>query len=260
MDIEKIKIFLTVVEEGSLYAAGKKLDYTTSGISRSVTALEEETGLQLLLRGKKGISLTKDAENLLPSAWCQSDDLRISNAVNNIIAGLPADATEGQKLAALHDWEIHKLYYDYDSLTSGKRKIQDASHVLEYGMGVCEGYANLFTAMERLIGVKGTIICANYNNHAWNNTYYKNNWLLVDTTWDDPSDSNNKTDAKPYSESYTYFLITAAQDKLTDTDHGNYAVHPGITATGIGGDGINDMRQIDTTEQPYARGMPNGWY
>jgi len=66
MDIEKIKIFLTVVEEGSLYAAAKKLDYTTSGISRSVTALEEETGLQLLLRSKKGISVTKDAENLLP--------------------------------------------------------------------------------------------------------------------------------------------------------------------------------------------------
>lgn len=66
MDIEKIKIFLTVVEEGSLYAAAKKLDYTTSGISRSVTALEEETGLQLILRGKKGISVTKDAQTLLP--------------------------------------------------------------------------------------------------------------------------------------------------------------------------------------------------
>jgi len=66
MDIEKIKIFLTVVEEGSLYSAAKKLDYTTSGISRSVSALEEETGLQLILRGKKGITVTKDAENLLP--------------------------------------------------------------------------------------------------------------------------------------------------------------------------------------------------
>ena len=66
MDIEKIKIFLTVVEEGSLYAAAKKLDYTTSGISRSVSALEEETGLQLILRGKKGISVTKDAQDLLP--------------------------------------------------------------------------------------------------------------------------------------------------------------------------------------------------
>ena len=52
-------------------------------------------------------------------------------------------------LTALHDWEVHRMYYDYDSL-NGQRKAHDALHTLEYAMGVCEGYANLFTALERV--------------------------------------------------------------------------------------------------------------
>lgn len=198
---------------------------------------------------------------LLPSYWCQSDDFRITNAVNDVIANLPDDATDGQKLAALHDWEIHRMYYDYDSF-NGPRKAQDALHVLEYGMGVCEGYANLFTALERVIGIRGTIICEKYNNHGWNNTFYNGSWLLVDATWDDPKESG-ETDKKPMSENYTYFLLTADQDKKTSKDHGSAAIMPSETATNPGDNGINNMRAIVSTENsnaPYVRGLPNGWY
>lgn len=66
MDSERAKIFLTVANLGSLSAAADRLGYTTSGISRSIAALEEETGFSLFTRSKKGMKLTKDAELLLP--------------------------------------------------------------------------------------------------------------------------------------------------------------------------------------------------
>ena len=210
----------------------------------------------------------EDASYLLPSSWCQCDDFRITNAVHGVIAELPENATVGQKLQALHDWEVHRMYYDYDSL-NGPRKAQDALHVFDYEMAVCEGYANLFTALERVIGVKGTVVCAQYNAHAWNNTYYNDSWLLVDTTWDDPLMSgDSKTDKKSLREYYCYFLLTADQDSKTRQDHGSYAIpsHESSNyAKTVGATGINNMRSAipvdaNTTPAPYVRGMPDGWY
>ena len=66
MDTEHWKILLTAIEKGSLCAAGEALDYTVSGISRSVAALEKEVGFPLLYRSKQGVAPTPACEQLLP--------------------------------------------------------------------------------------------------------------------------------------------------------------------------------------------------
>lgn len=66
MDTEHWKILLTAIEQGSLCAAGEALDYTVSGISRSVAALEKEIGFPLLYRSKRGVTPTPACEQLLP--------------------------------------------------------------------------------------------------------------------------------------------------------------------------------------------------
>lgn len=67
MDTEKINLLLTAIASGSLSAAAEKLDYTPSGISRSVAALEDEIGFPLLLRSRNGVQPTKECRKLLPS-------------------------------------------------------------------------------------------------------------------------------------------------------------------------------------------------
>ena len=67
MDLEKCKTLLTVIESGSLSRAAERLKYTPSGISRMMTSLEEEFGFSLLIRGKKGITPSKECLELLPS-------------------------------------------------------------------------------------------------------------------------------------------------------------------------------------------------
>ena len=66
MDTEHWKILLTAIDKGSLCAAGEALDYTVSGISRSVAALEKEIGFPLLYRSKQGVKPTPACEQLLP--------------------------------------------------------------------------------------------------------------------------------------------------------------------------------------------------
>lgn len=66
MDTEKVRVLCTAIEMGSLTAAAERLDYTPSGISRSVASLEEEIGFPLLLRSRNGVKPTKDCREMLP--------------------------------------------------------------------------------------------------------------------------------------------------------------------------------------------------
>ena len=67
MELERYRVLLCAIETGSLSAAAEKLCYTPSGISRMVSALEEETGFPLLLRERNGVRPTADCERMLPA-------------------------------------------------------------------------------------------------------------------------------------------------------------------------------------------------
>lgn len=66
MDTEHWRVLLTALDKGSLCAASEVLDYTVSGISRSVAALEREIGFPLLYRSKQGVAPTPACQQLLP--------------------------------------------------------------------------------------------------------------------------------------------------------------------------------------------------
>ena len=66
MDTEKYKALICAIDTGSLTAAAEILDYTPSGISRSVMSVEEQFGFPLLVRAKSGVTPTEECEQLLP--------------------------------------------------------------------------------------------------------------------------------------------------------------------------------------------------
>jgi len=66
MDTEKWGVLLQAIDSGSLSAAAKQMNYTTSGISRIIANLEEEIGFSLLVRNHRGVSPTKECAILLP--------------------------------------------------------------------------------------------------------------------------------------------------------------------------------------------------
>lgn len=67
MESARCKAFLAAVAGGSLSKAADELNYTPSGVSQLVSALEEELGFPLLKRSKKGVALTQEGETLLPA-------------------------------------------------------------------------------------------------------------------------------------------------------------------------------------------------
>ena len=59
MELDRYRALVCAIETGSLSAAAEALQYTPSGVSRMVAALEEETGVPLLLREHSGVRPTK---------------------------------------------------------------------------------------------------------------------------------------------------------------------------------------------------------
>ena len=67
MDSKKVYALLTAIECGSLTAAAEKLGYTQSGLTHMMNALENELGLNLLVRSKSGVHLSPAGQELLPA-------------------------------------------------------------------------------------------------------------------------------------------------------------------------------------------------
>ncbi len=114
------------------------------------------------------------------------------------------------QVKALHDYVVDRVTYDSEVLQTGKRPKQDAQTVFHTHKAVCEGYAKLFQALGRSIGldvayIEGKVrrdsvplevisetlkfIKGKYDwtLHAWNAVKIGDSWQLVDTTWDSSS-------------------------------------------------------------------------
>ena len=67
MESARCKAFIAAAECGSLSHAAEKLNYTVSGVSQLITAMENDFGFPLLKRTRKGVTLTAEGERMLPA-------------------------------------------------------------------------------------------------------------------------------------------------------------------------------------------------
>ena len=77
MNQQNIRIFMAVVENGSIAEAARVLHYTHPRVSEAVRQLESELGVQLLLRGRgiRKVELTPEGQRFIPVAmqWMVAD-------------------------------------------------------------------------------------------------------------------------------------------------------------------------------------------
>ncbi|TCO69248.1 LysR family transcriptional regulator [Marinisporobacter balticus] len=67
MSLYSYKIFDAVVRHQSFMRAAESVNLTPSAVSRSIAALETSLGFQLFIRSRKGVQLTREGENLIPT-------------------------------------------------------------------------------------------------------------------------------------------------------------------------------------------------
>ena len=62
-----VKVFLTSIDSGSFTRAGEILGYTQSNLTQMMKTFEDELGLPLLIKTKKGVEPTSEAKLLIPA-------------------------------------------------------------------------------------------------------------------------------------------------------------------------------------------------
>lgn len=91
MESSRCKAFLAAAESGSLSKAAEKLNYTASGVSQLIAAMESDFGFPLLKRTSKGVTLTAEGEKMLPSvrAFIQQENriYELAASINGLDIG-----------------------------------------------------------------------------------------------------------------------------------------------------------------------------
>ena len=84
MESARCKAFIAAAECGSLSKAAEQLNYTASGVSQLISAMENDFGFALLKRTTKGVSLTLEGEQMLPAvrAFVQQENRMYELAAN----------------------------------------------------------------------------------------------------------------------------------------------------------------------------------
>ncbi|SMP09803.1 LysR family transcriptional regulator [Shimia sagamensis] len=76
----EIAAFIRVVERGTFVSVATDTGYTSSGISRMITRLEENLGTKLFFRSTRRLSLTPEGEAFLPRARSILETIEIASA------------------------------------------------------------------------------------------------------------------------------------------------------------------------------------
>jgi DNA-binding transcriptional LysR family regulator len=117
IDLESLKIFRTVVDEGGVIRAASKLNRVQSNVTTRIRQLEEHLGTQLFRREGRSIRLSAEGQTLLVYA---DRLLRLADeAISEMRAGKPKgvfrlgslESTAGSRLAPILS-RYHTLYPD----------------------------------------------------------------------------------------------------------------------------------------------------
>ena len=113
--------------------------------------------------------------------------------------------TDLQKAIIIHDYVCSKAIYPTDE----KDIYHSAYGFFKDYKIVCAGYALVYSAILKEIGIPCRYVISNSMEHAWNAVYINGKWYNADLTWDDTTfTTDGKNSLGTYS--HIYFLKSSA--------------------------------------------------
>ncbi len=142
--------------------------------------------------------------------------------VDNYADDISGDANlDGETILEKIEWahDVIVLNTKYDETVLQLDLTKPTTHLSFDSLGVfldntavCSGYARAFSALSYSMDIPSLIVSSESMMHAWNLVYDGDEWLFIDTTWDDPIPD------KEGRVLYTYFLLDE-RDFISDGKH-----------------------------------------
>lgn len=146
MEWDSIRIFLAVVEEGSMSAAAQVLGVSQPTVSRYILALEEKVGLNLFDRSYNGLKVTEVGASLLESA--QATARGAESFTRQINA--TSEHIDGHVRLAVS--ELMAYYFLPDAITAFKHQypyIEVEILISDHGVNLNKRDADLLVSIEK---------------------------------------------------------------------------------------------------------------
>ncbi len=183
-------------------------------------------------------SITESGEITINVIYLYKDEEKeiINEYVDNLIKEFyKKEDDDYSNLERIHDYIIENTKYDVERNDTGKSDYEsyNAMGPVKDGYATCNGYADLMAIILSKLGYENYKIATTKeeisyesNGHVWNavkvktpmdNGTFKDEWVHLDLTWDDPVSS----DGKDYIH-HKYFLVNT--EALKKADQGNVNV------------------------------------
>ena len=130
--------------------------------------------------------------------------------------------SETERAEVLYRWIAHNVAYDVAGLVARRPTAPSVSDVLDQGVALCEGYAELFRRLAGLAGLEARTIIGYAKaygyvqgtefrapNHAWNAVRIDGKWHLLDVTWGAGRIEGGLTFVREYDR---YWFLTAPEE------------------------------------------------
>lgn len=137
-------------------------------------------------------------------------ELAVQNEIAKIIReNRLEEKSDYVKIKSIHDIICARIKYDYANMNNLDYRLQFSAYAALFdGKSVCQGYALLFHALAKELGLDTRIIAG--PGHAWNIVKLDGKYYEMDCTWDDTAyDNPNATNGDYWSKGkviYDYFL------------------------------------------------------
>jgi len=162
-----------------------------------VSVFEHVTGnkYRVVLSEKLNVTVANEPDVYLNSVqnldW--SSAAKATAKAKELTKGLRTDKA---KAAAIRDYIVKNISYDKAlarKVTS--EYVPDIDGTLASGKAICYGYATLYAAMLRSVGIPAKLAMGTTKlvdeYHAWNEVFLNGKWVVVDTTVDAGLDNGN---------------------------------------------------------------------
>ena len=103
--------------------------------------------------------------------------------------------TDAEKARIIYTWIARNIAYDAQAFQKRQNSYYSPEEVLQHRRAVCAGYANLYQALGKAMGLEVVTVegfakgvdadesTSERPNHAWNAVKIDGSWYLVDVTW-----------------------------------------------------------------------------
>ena len=164
-------------------------------------------------RGNKITKIIFQASYTMEKEEVEEKRRAIEEKATEILAGIPADADDYEKIKYIYEYIIKNTEYNVTAENN-----QNICSVFLGGQSVCQGYAKATQYLLSKTGVKSTMVVGFVEageGHAWNLVYANGEPYYVDTTWGDASYRMTTTESYEVNNlpviNYDYLCVTTEQ-------------------------------------------------